>query len=233
MKLKSKAIKEQEIDAYIQKYNGKLTENEILLSYMEAPERKGYVEYYELDNGGLLFVVKQLVGRSATLYEDKVAYIKNKAKLNEWNSRTPLDKHQEKIMNLSKHIQPLLNELYAALKMDSDTPVKDVDLGKLDKAIKKYGYDRAYEDLFLHLIVFGGEYIKSQKGGRWITEKSEKDELVPVFNDGEKGLHNLDFWIEKDFKKKGKIDMKTIILSQLHGPLPVSTNPTFQDPNEQ
>jgi hypothetical protein len=230
MKIKTKLLKEPEIDNYIRDNNGELTDNVVLLAYANAPERKGFLDYYEFDDGSLLLVMKQLTGRRATLYYDKDAYVKNMIKIREWNTNTPLGKQQDIIQNLSQNIQPLLNELYLKLKLEA-AKTTDVDLNEIDKAIKKYGYEKAYEDLFLNLIVFCGEYLKVRLGGGWITEKSKKNELVPIFIDGEKRRHELNSWIEKDIKKNGKFSMEVIIGVELNGPMNVYPNPTLGSPN--
>lgn len=233
MKQKEKFLKDETtVDNYIKEHKGRLTNNEVLLGYSEAPERKEYVWYYEFEDGSLLFVVKNLNGKDGTVYPDKDAYVQNMLEIREWNKRTTLDKHQDIIQNLLPHIPALLDELFTKLKLES-VQLQDVDLEKMDKAIKKYGYKKTYEDLYLHLIVFGGEYAKAKVGGYWTTERSEKNELVPIFVDGKNRKLKFDFWIRKDLAKKGKFTMSVIIDVELHGPLPVHPNPSLRNPNNQ
>jgi hypothetical protein len=63
----------------------------------------------------------------------------------------------------------------------------------ISKKIKTCGIENTYNQLFFHLVIFCGEYIREKKDGHWEiqTKESYPNEIEPTFVDGND--HNYHF----------------------------------------
>lgn len=128
---------------------------------------------------------------------------------------SPLKGLEDVIENIESNKEGLIGRLFTELGMTQPASLQDVDLKAMDTKIRKYGYRRASEDLYLPLIVFSGEYIRERKGGTWRVEKnpSYPTELRPVFvgSSGRNYSFEINLQIRKKLLGKGKFSIAQIL----------------------
>jgi hypothetical protein len=88
---------------------------------------------------------------------DPLFSILNKKTIDELNS--PLLKQRHIMFRLDSLKSYLINELFEKLNIQKKYPITDLNLALLDNRLKKYGYKKAYNKLYLHLIILCGEII--------------------------------------------------------------------------
>src|SRR5579859_3771287 len=169
--------------------------------------------FYECDNNTL--VIENTIEKKATLYFDRQKYYLEMDKVVRREQRSPLKDKQGLIENIRLCKDELIQELFSELKVKRPENLNSTNLVELDSAIRKYGYENAYERLTLNLIVFSGEYIRETKGGYWLVQSniSYPSELDPVFIDSSGKRYDFAFniQIQKQFLEKGKFKMADII----------------------
>ena len=147
---------------------------------------------YDLDNGMVLFT--STFERYALLSPHEEVY-------RPWPA-DPLEKDQE----LLKHFETGKAVLLERLSTELGGVVIDVTkyeqpyLDSLSKRIKKYGYEKAHENLYVPLVIFVGEQVIHQLGGTWGFEKGDylpnrnayvEDFLTPFVVDREGKKHDF------------------------------------------
>jgi hypothetical protein len=87
----------------------------------------------------------------------------------------PFEADRKRLQFLDDHIGQYLNELSAKLNipvhLNDDSPEY---CQQITKAVKAYGLEKAYDEIFVQLGVFVGEKIRMKYGGKWhlITQYS-------------------------------------------------------------
>lgn len=129
---------------------------------------------YVLSSGK--FVLLPAVGKKGLLIENKETLdniLKSKIPLDD--DIGPFEKKQEDINTLPNSAENLLkhleNELKITINLANDD---DAYYKQIDSAIKKYGYQRFYESLFVEFGVFVGEKLRSKYVLKWELKKKYK-----------------------------------------------------------
>jgi hypothetical protein len=163
---------------------------------------------YDLDNGMVLFT--STFERYALLRPQQEVYRPMPA--------DPLEKDQKLLKHFESGKAVLLERLSSELGVVIDvTKYEQPYLDSLSKRIKKYGYEKAYENLYVPLIIFVGEQIIHQLGGSWEFEKGDylpnrngyvEDFLTPFVVDREGKKH----YLFRKFLKEDLIETKGLSL---------------------
>ena len=134
---------------------------------------------YALSSGK--FVLLPAVGKQGLLIENKETLdhiLKSKIPLDD--DMSPFEKKQEDINALPKSAEPLLKHLANELKIEIILTNDDEAYFKqIDTAIKKYGYQRFCESLFVEFGVFVGEKLRAKYALTWNLKKKYK--INPYF----------------------------------------------------
>lgn len=201
--MKYKLIEKKDFTEFLKKHHGKRVTNEYA---------SDYVNYYECDDNTL--VIENTKTLQIWVEYDREKFYEEKRKILKWNEFEPFLLKQTEIMKLPNSKEQLMNEFFHFLKLKKEYPLSNIDLKKVDKSIKAYGYEKAIENLYTNILVFAGEYIREKRGGDWTirkdTQASDKSNYKPVFVD-EKGK-NYDFDLNvillKTFFEKKRINIK-------------------------
>lgn len=203
MNLKYKKFEGKEMDEYIKNNHGKLVEN---------PYFK-HCNFYECDNNTL--IIENTIEKNATLYYNRSGYYADMEKIKLRQKGSPLKNQQTLVKNIDKNVDGIIENLFCELGLSQPTSIESVDLKELDHAINLYGYEKLYNQFYLSLVVFAGEYIKAKKGGEWIVEnnKSYPSELTPILVDSSNRRYELEInnQIQKQFLEKGSFSIEKII----------------------
>jgi hypothetical protein len=203
MNLEHKRIKQTDLTNFLMENNGKLL----------VDTESDYVKLYECDNN--MLVVENIKAKQITLYFDRNRYFKSKAAVIKKSDLNPLKSMQIQILGLPNSKTNLINELFDSLKITPVTPLSAINLKTFNNAIKKYGYDKAIQNLYVNIIVFAGEYVKEYKGGHWVIKKSKQypNYCEPIFID-ETGI-DYSFWLNhsilKDFNTKDSFNIEKLL----------------------
>jgi len=97
---------------------------------------------------------------------------------------SPLFKYRHKLYDFENLQKLLLEDFLERLELEESSMYN---FDKINLALKKYGYENLYEDLYLHLIVYCVEYLnqKSNLNGNWKFTQNHNYPLVlqPYFED--------------------------------------------------
>ncbi len=132
---------------------------------------------------------------------------------------SPLFKYRHKLYDFENLQKLLLEDFLERLELEESSMYN---FDKINLALKKYGYENLYEDLYLHLIVYCVEYLnqKSNLNGNWKFTQNHNYPLVlqPYFEDN-KGVSlyfNINILLARELQnlssEKAKLfDIETII----------------------
>lgn len=224
-RIKYKRLKAEEAKHYIKKYNG----------FKKQHPSISWTYLYECDSNVL--VLENTKENRYTLYYDRAKYYQEMEKTARLINERPLSKQQGIIKDIENQKAELLNSLFKDLNLVKPAKLNLVELKELDKKIKLYGYEEAYFNLLLNMLVFCGEYIREQKGGHWtvVSDAGNQGEVEPIFIDDNGKKYG--FWINtlliKGYMENEKISISDVISSALMPEIfKVIPNPTMRDPNE-
>lgn len=211
-----KSLKPDEFIQYVKDNHGKLVANPFFKNS----------HFYECDHNTL--IIENTTENRVTLYFDREKYYRERDNLSRRRNQSPVKDKQSLIENIRDTRDELVRQLFSELNMKRPETLVSTDLAKMDRAIKKYGYENAFEKLTLNLIVFAGEYIREKRGGDWLVEPnpSYPKELEPIFVDGSSKRYSfeLNVQLQKQFLEKGTIKMTGILKFALLPPVFKRTN---------
>lgn len=153
MNLKFKNLKIKNLHAYLQTHHGVLVSNDYC----------NYCNYYECDDNVL--VVENTIAKMATIYFNREKVYEDERKRKEMGNFNPFTSKQEIVKNIETQKELLIQELFRELNIKKEDHLSKIDLEKLNRKIKAYGYEKAIQRLYLNLIVFAGEYIREKRFG--------------------------------------------------------------------
>lgn len=134
----------------------------------------------------------------------------------------PLFQYRSKMEDIVANKDFFLEELFLKLNLEKPKSLLDVDLKQFNKVLKQYGYDKLYNDLYLHLILFCGEYFDNQNNflGKWILHNTQNSPLAyePVYID-DKGISSyftINILLGRDLiKLRDKKNIKNKVLFKI------------------
>lgn len=203
IKLKYKIIKNKDLSNFIAENNCELLVN----------KEGDYINYYGCDNN--MLVVENCKAKQIAVYYNRDQYFKIKEDTIAKSQFNPLRSKQKEIMSLPESEKKFICELSDSLKITLAEPFSNINLKTVNNAIKKYGYIKAIQNLYINIIIFAGEYVRAHKGGHWIIQKSKQypNDYEPIFID-ETGK-DYSFWfnhsILKDFNTRDSFNLERLI----------------------
>jgi hypothetical protein len=225
-KLKDKYLKPNEAKEYIAQHHGIKKQDPLIY----------YCNLYDCDNNTL--VIESTKENRFILYYDKIKYYEFVKKYKRLKNERPLAKQQQVIRDIEGQKKILISQLFSQIKMAEPDNLSKVDLKKLNNKLREYGYENAYYNLLLNLIVFCGEYMREQKGGEWILQNDiqHPGEVLPVYMDSTG--RRYDFWINnlliRQYMENERFNIPAIIQSAM---LPeifkAVPNPFMNNPNNR
>lgn len=128
---------------------------------------------YIIDDGRI--IVYPAVGSKGIIVKDEQTYYQIIAKgfpIDE-ERPNPFQSHQSRLNSLAADAIVFINELSEKLGLALEMENDDIEYFKaIDSAVKKYGYEQFYRDLFFHFGVFIGEkYRIKHREYKWTLEK--------------------------------------------------------------
>jgi hypothetical protein len=133
---------------------------------------------YQLSSGK--FVLLPALGKKGLLIEDKETLdhiLKTRIPIED--DIGPFEKKQEEITALPGSAESLLKHLANELKIEVALDNDDAYYKEIDSAIKRYGYQRFYDSLFVEFGVFVGEKLRIKYDLNWHLKKKYK--INPFF----------------------------------------------------
>lgn len=214
-------LKKNALAAFLKDHHGKEVKNEFT---------SDYVHYYECDDNRV--VIENTKAGMIWIEADRSAYYAEKRDVLKWQAFDPYGSKQQEIKSVGIDSHALILDLYEKLSIKPQDSIRMEDLATLDKAIKKYGYERAIESLYVNLIVFAGEFVKHYRGGQWILESVHnipgEAMMKPVFVDSRHKNYDFDFNILllRTFIEKRKFSIQKLIQSAVQlNAFPVEQSP--------
>jgi len=225
--MKTKSLKKKDLKEFLEKNHGTKVTNTF--------DESDYVNFYECDNN--MLVIENTKAMQTWIVFDRKKFYEDQKKQQKWFAFKPFQMKQSEIKDLSNSKEKLMNEFFDSLKVTRTFPISNIDLNKVNQAIKGYGYEKAIENLYTNLIIFMGEYVKEKRSGDWVIKRDEsvtRDiNYKPVFVDEKGKDYDYDFNVVllKTFYEKKKIDIKQQIeFSLLPNPFQVEGPPKTMHP---
>ena len=225
VKQKYKRLKVPEALAYIAERNG-IKKNHPFSSW-------SYV--YECDDNTL--IVENTKEKKFVLYYDGKKFYEGIEYSRRLIDNHPLSSEKEQIiiLDIENNISSLLDELFSELNIKSSGKLNDIDIKEFDKKLKLYGYEKAYFNLMLSLIVFCGEYIREKRGGHWDIGADPLGRMEPIYKDreGQEYSFLINIVLFRQFERNF-FNITSLIEGALEPPIfKVVPNPSLRNPNEQ
>lgn len=134
----------------------------------------------------------------------------------------PLFKYRSKMGNITTNKYFFLEDLFIKLNFKRPKSLLTIDLKKFNNSLKEYGYSKLYDDLYLHLILFCGEYLNEQNNflGLWNIDSSHNSPLAyePIYIDdkGVSSYFTINILLGRDLiKLKDKKNSKNELLFKI------------------
>lgn len=148
------------------------------------------INYYVFENKDLIIEEKNKEN-IITVYDDELSLYEN---LNDTSKKALTGSFFGKrkiVEKLDLYNNIVLDELFQKLCLDKEKKLRNVDLKLFNQALEDFGYNECLNNLYLHLIVFTGEYLKEKYNtGHWEFEriKIHPFESIPHFVFNKKDL---------------------------------------------
>jgi len=220
-----KRLKAEEAKEYIKQHHG----------IKQQRPAAYFCNLYECDDN--ILIVENTKENKFTLYYDRTKYYAELMKSQRLINERPLLKQQPIIRDIKEQKTRLVSQLFSELGITQPDRLTKVDLKQLDKQLKAYGYEKAYYNLLLNLIVFCGEYVREYKAGNWVLQDDLRHpgEVIPVYVDSTG--RKYEFWINtlliRQYPETGKFDISSIIEGALQPEVfKIVPNQGKRNPNE-
>lgn len=116
------------------------------------------------------------------LFNSEESFLKslNEKDLKEIN--TPYFKYRKIFKNPTLFREVFIKELFLNLKLEIPEKISETNLDEFNKALYNFGYDKAKNFLYIHLIIFCGEFLNEIENnkGRWATYTSSHYPLLNI-----------------------------------------------------
>lgn len=190
---------------------------------------------YECDDN--ILIVENTKEKKFTLYYDRKKFYEDIEYTQRLINNHPLSSKEEQaiILDIENNKSLLLDRLFSELDIKPSGQLNDIDLKEFDKKLKLYGYEKAYFNLMLNLIVFCGEYIRERKGGFWNIHSDNRGWVEPVYKDkdGRDYSFEINTVLFRQFEKN-RFNISDLIDRAITPPIfQVVPNPGLRDPNKQ
>lgn len=94
----------------------------------------------------------------------------------------PYFKYRKVFKNPALFREIFIKELFFNLKLEIPEKISETNLAEFNKALYNFGYDKARSFLYIHLIIFCGEFLNEIKDnkGRWAAYTSSNYPLLNI-----------------------------------------------------
>ena len=157
-----KELKPEEFKLLLERNNG--------LKLNNIPVNNSIYFIFEHNNNWIKFDIQD---NKYFFIENYDKYISTLKEIEKESLMTPLFKSRKKMENIDIHKDSLISDFINNLSINRHIKYRDYDLDLIDLKIKECGYRNIYNDYFLNLILFCGEYVIEMNGkGGWNIETS-------------------------------------------------------------
>ncbi|MCR4029610.1 MULTISPECIES: hypothetical protein [Flavobacterium] len=161
---------------------------------VDLKQKKSHI-YYAFDNLDV-FIKTSNFNVDLTLYGDN--HVTNESEIYLFNSEesfleslnekevkeinTPYFKYRKIFKNPALFREVLVTELFLNLKLEMPNKISETNLDEFNKALYDFGYDNAKSFLYIHLIIFCGEFLNEIENnkGRWTSYTSSSYPLMSI-----------------------------------------------------
>jgi len=106
------------------------------------------------------------------LYNNEDSFFKSNSDIINKKFYHPLFKYRYLMNDIESHKDSLIHDLFRKLNLYYPKDVKKVNFENLNKRLNQIGYKEIYQKMYLHLILFCGEYLNTidEMRSKWILE---------------------------------------------------------------
>lgn len=170
---------------------------------------------YEYNN---YIVINNFVWPMTWIYFDKQIYFDERKKYQLQTSDSFVKRYDKFITDINVFNsckQNLLDELWKELEIDktklNNKNISTEGLKIVGKKLKKYGLEKVYEKLALHVAVLVGEYaIHNTPPGFWSIELSHKNDPMLMYNNCHSGKIDIYRYVLRNLREN-KINLEVLV----------------------